>query len=63
MEKELITPPLFTEHKGIALFKKAQAKKKFVSEHLAKGGTVQELEEMGFKFGTLDIRNLTTKSS
>lgn len=59
MEEQTVSTTEVAEHKGIALFKKAQAKKKLISEHLAKGGTVEELRQMGFKFGKLDLHNLT----
>ncbi len=44
--------------KGVELAKAVLKMQRFISEYLTKGGTIEELEKMGYKFGTLDISNL-----
>lgn len=38
-------------------------KQEFIREHFRKGGTVEELELMGYKFGKVDLSNLEKRRS
>ena len=41
------------KYTGIKIIKKIVAGRKMIKEHLAKGGTLEQLKEKGFQFATL----------
>ena len=63
MNEQVTAPVDKPKLKGVEIVKALLERQRFISNHLTNGGTFQELRDMGFKFGHVDLSNTTSGKS